>query len=157
MLLNLVLIIVIALLIWAGTLTFFFWKFRAFYQKLISNANKESLVDVLHNILKEEKTLKKDIDLLYKKCDTLEQEGESHIQKIGLSRFNPFKDTGGDQSFILTLLNKYDTGVVISSLHSRTGTRWYAKKIVKGKGIEYDLSSDEEKAVKEAKIIEKYE
>lgn len=130
-----------------------YYKFLHSYQKLTSNNDKKSLVEILNDVLSNEKKIKKDIDGLYKKCDTLEMEGTLHVQKIGLSRFNPFKDTGGDQSFILTLLNAQDTGVVVSSLHSRTGTRWYAKKVVRGKGIEYDLSKDEEKAVENAKVI----
>lgn len=89
------------------------------------------------------------------KCDTLEKESKLHIQKIGLLRFNPFKDTGGDQSFILALVDAQNTGVVISSLHTRTGTRWYAKQVVKGQGTEHELSSEEEKAVKGAVVLNK--
>jgi hypothetical protein len=152
---NLGVVLGVVTLVWLGVLTYFFLKFSSSYQKLVTNNTKESLIDILRDILNQEKSLKKDIDQLYGRCDTLEKDGLSYVQKIGLSRFNPFKDTGGDQSFILTLLNADNTGVVISSLHSRTGTRWYAKKVVKGKGIEYALSSDEEKAVRESKVIEK--
>ena len=83
----------------------------------------------------------------------INKDGQSHIQKIGLVRFNPFKDTGGDQSFILALVDAQDTGVVISSLHTRTGTRWYAKGVVRGKGVEYDLSDDEIKALRGARLL----
>jgi len=152
---NLGIVIGVITLIWLGLLTYFFFKFTASFQNLLSNTDKKSLIEILRDILKQDKSLKMDIDQLYKQYDTLEKDGRSHIQKIGLSRFNPFKDTGGDQSFILTLLNEQDTGVVISSLHSRTGTRWYAKKVIKGKGTEYDLSTDEDKAIKDAKVIEK--
>lgn len=75
-----------------------------------------------------------------------------HIQKIGLLRFNPFHDTGGDQSFILALLDSHDTGVVISSLHTRTGTRWYAKGVLSGRGQEHELSNEEQKAIKSATV-----
>jgi len=85
----------------------------------------------------------------------LKIDGSLHIQKIGLVRFNPFKDTGGDQSFILSLLDAHNTGVVISGLYSRTGTRWYAKKVVVGKGSEHELSDEEVKAVHQARIIGK--
>jgi hypothetical protein len=66
-------------------------------------------------------------------------------------RFNPFNDTGGDQSFILALLDGKNAGVVISGLYSWSGTRWYAKKVVDGKGVEHELSKDEKKAIDEAK------
>ena len=74
-----------------------------------------------------------------------------NIQKIGLLRFNPFKDTGGDQSFVLALLDNNDTGIVISALYSRLGTRWYAKKVAEGKGLEHELSDEEKKAISEAR------
>ena len=79
--------------------------------------------------------------------DKIEEEERVALKKIGLTRFNPFKDTGGDQSFILSILNQEDTGIVISGLYSRLGTRWYAKKVEKGKGVDHELSDEEKKAV----------
>ena len=70
-------------------------------------------------------------------------------------RFNPFKDTGGDQSFIISLVDSYNTGVVISGLYSRSGTRWYAKQVIDGKGVEHELSTEENKAIHLARIVEK--
>jgi hypothetical protein len=66
---------------------------------------------------------------------------------VGLLRFNPFKDTGGDQSFILALVDAHDTGVIITALYSRSGTRWYSKRVTKGKGTEHELSDEEKKAL----------
>ena len=71
------------------------------------------------------------------------------VQCVGLVRFNPFQDTGGDQSFALALLDTGGDGVVVSSLHSRTGTRFYAKP-VKGGTSHLSLSDEEVKAVQEA-------
>ena len=94
---------------------------------------------------------KKDIDNLKLYCDKIQRDSLLHIQKIGLVRFNPFKDTGGDQSFILSLVDANDTGVVISGLYARSGTRWYAKRVVKGKSVGHELSDEEKMALKEAK------
>ena len=102
----------------------------------------------MENILKEIAISKKDIEYLKAYCDKIEKDGLLHIQKIGLVRFNPFKDTGGDQSFILSLIDGNDTGVIISGLYARSGTRWYAKKVVNGKGADHNLSEDEKKALK---------
>ena len=104
----------------------------------------------MENLLKDVSINRKDIDYLKSYCDKIQKEGLLHIQKIGLVRFNPFKDTGGDQSFILSLVDGNDTGVIISGLYARSGTRWYAKRIVKGKSIEHELSDEEKKALKEA-------
>jgi hypothetical protein len=71
------------------------------------------------------------------------------VQHVGLVRYNPFQDTGGDQSFALALLDKQGDGVVISSLHSRTMTRFYAKPIKAGIAV-VSLSEEEVKAVQQA-------
>ena len=93
---------------------------------------------------------KKDIDYLKADCDKMQKVGLLHIQKVGLLRFNPFNDTGGDQSFILSLTDANDTGVVISGLYARSGTRWYTKRVANGKGVEHELSDEEKKVLKEA-------
>ena len=145
--------IILVFLIWFLILTFFFVKFYFYYMRLVKNAKKESIVELLDNMIKRQEDNKKIIERLKQDYDKLEKQGQSHIQKVGLVRFNPFKDTGGDQSFILALVDAENTGVVISSLHTRTGTRWYAKGIVRGKGREYELSAEEEKALKGAQFL----
>ena len=46
-------------------------------------------------------------------------------------RYNPFEETGGNQSFALALLDAEGDGWVLSSLHARSGTRVYAKAIAR--------------------------
>jgi len=139
--------------VWFLILSFFLFKFNTFHLKLVKSSKKESLTAILEEILAHEDENKKAVERLKGEYDKLSKDGASHIQKIGLVRFNPFKETGGDQSFILALVDSEDTGVVISSLHTRTGTRWYAKGVVAGKGVEYDLSDDERKALRGAKVL----
>ena len=71
------------------------------------------------------------------------------FQRIGLVRFNPFEDTGGNQSFALALLDSKNDGIVVSSLHSRQNTRLYLKAIVGGRS-ETALSDEEAEALRKA-------
>jgi hypothetical protein len=71
------------------------------------------------------------------------------LQKVGVVRYNPFNDVGGDQSFSIALLDANNTGFVITSLYSREGTRVFAKPIKAGKS-EYPLSEEEEEAIARA-------
>ena len=137
--------------IWLIALTFILLRLFSYYNNLTRGASSKSLMSIIDGFVKDLHLAQKDIDFLQKRCDTLEKEGLLHIQKIGLLRFNPFKDTGGDQSFIISFVDANDTGVVISGLYSRSGTRWYAKKVVAGKGLEHELSEEEKKAIKIAK------
>lgn len=70
-------------------------------------------------------------------------------QKISIVRFNPFGDTGGDQSFSLAVLDAHDSGYVLTSIHGRQGTRVYVKPVDFGKS-KYTLSAEEEQALSQA-------
>lgn len=142
-------------LLWILGLTLQFLKLKNHYNSLISGTNKKTLEGVLTSIVQDVRTTKKDIVHLSDRCATIEKEQLLHIQKIGLLRFNPFKDTGGDQSFIMAMLDANDTGVVITALYSRSGTRWYAKRVVSARGVEHELSEDEKKALKMANTVNK--
>lgn len=68
------------------------------------------------------------------------------VQKVGFVRFNPFHDTGGDNSFILVLLDSKNTGVMVSSLFAREGVRIYGKAIDHGRS-KHQLSEEEKAAL----------
>lgn len=138
------------LVLWSAALTYFiYWQYQKI-QKITKNGKKEDLVELLNEVLNTEKNLQKNVVEISKKVEGLIFDSQFYIQKIGLVRFNPFNDTGGDQSFILALIDAEDSGVVVSGLHTRNGTRWYAKKVENGHGVEHELSQDEVKAIKSA-------
>lgn len=147
---NLVLGSIIALSVWVLILSILVWRFTSHYNKLTQGQNGKTLKSILEDLLKEVSFSRKELDGLKQFTNKLQKEGLLHIQKVGLVRFNPFKDTGGDQSFIISLIDGSNTGIIISGLYSRSGTRWYAKKIVNGKSVEHELSDEEKKALEEA-------
>jgi len=67
--------------------------------------------------------------------------------KINITRFNPFNDIGGDQSFILSILDQDNSGAILTSLHNRDITRIYAKAIKNGEGNNITLSKEEKLAI----------
>jgi hypothetical protein len=73
----------------------------------------------------------------------------SSVQHIGLVRFNPFGDVGGDQSFAVALLDGNHDGVILSSIYSRAGVRIYAKFVQAGTAS-HTLSDEEEAAIAQA-------
>jgi len=147
-------IILVIVVVWLAIITFSLQKIKNNYAFLTKGSSKKTVDEVLRGILGEQHETKKDIAKLSSRCDTIEKNELLHIQKIGLLRFNPFKDTGGDQSFILSLVDAHGTGIIITALYSRSGTRWYAKKVIEGKGAEHELSEEEKKALKMAKGID---
>ena len=91
----------------------------------------------------------RDVDELTRRTDALEAAGRKAFSRVGLVRFNPFEETGGNQSFALALLDAEGDGWVLSSLHARSGTRVYAKSIAKGRS-EAALSEEETAAIRQA-------
>lgn len=145
---SVLVVIFILLIVWLSVLSYFFYELFSHYNTLTKGATNKNLKDILDDVLKSIGKTKEDIARLSVSYDTMEKQSLSHINRIGLLRFNPFKDTGGDQSFILSLTDSMESGVIISGLYSRSGTRWYAKKIKNGKAIEHELSEEEQKVLK---------
>ena len=89
----------------------------------------------------------RELDELSARSAIVETAGRRAIQRIGLVRFNPFEDTGGNQSFALALTDATGTGFIVSSLHTRTGTRVYAKAVSAGRS-DGALSAEETAALR---------
>jgi len=86
------------------------------------------------------------VDVLDVRATALEREGRKAFQRLGLVRYNPFEDTGGNQSFVVALLDADGDGLILTSLHSRQATRMYAKPIRGGRS-DATLSSEEVEAL----------
>lgn len=139
-----------ALALWLLILTFLFIRLFLHYHKLTKGVSKKNLISSLNQLIAQSKTNADDIKSV---ADDLKKEIEAnkaHLQKIGFNRFNPFTNTGGNQSFAIGLLDENGDGIVISSLHSREATRIYAKPIIKGKSADLGLSAEEKQALKQA-------
>jgi hypothetical protein len=95
-------------------------------------------------------TLDKDIQELYNISNQINSLALRGLHKVSMLRFNPFKELGGDQSFSIALLNGKNNGVVLSSLHTREGTRVYSKTIAAGKSEKHPLTDEEREVVKKA-------
>ena len=104
----------------------------------------------LKEVLKQFKDLKMDFDKLFREFSDLKANHQFNVQKVGMIRFNPFSEIGGDQSFSVALLDGKDDGVVITSFYTREGNRVYGKPIKKGES-QYALSKEEVKAIETAK------
>lgn len=144
-------IIGVLLVVWNIAITVLLINQRNSFKKITKGGKSNSIIDLLAEVVENEKKAQKIVAEIDNKVEDLIFNSQFYIQKIGLVRFNPFNDTGGDQSFILALIDEKDSGVVVSGLHTRNGTRWYAKEIHNGKGVDHELSDDELKAIKSAK------
>ncbi len=72
------------------------------------------------------------------------------IQRIGVVRFNPYHDTGGEYSFSVALVDENGTGLLLTGLYHRDQSRVYAKEI-RGWTSESDLMEEEAEAIARAR------
>jgi hypothetical protein len=89
----------------------------------------------------------REVDELSARSAVLEAGARKAIQRVGLVRYNPFEETGGNQSFAVALTDAGGDGIVVSSLHARSGTRVYAKSVVGGRS-DGALSQEEAEALR---------
>jgi len=143
-------IILTGIIIYLSILTYYLNKYKMLLTKLVNFSSKENLADILNSILGKLDTDNENIKHIRDEIQRQSVRNLGFIQKVGILRYNPFSDSGGDQSFIMALLNGEDTGIVLTSLHNRGQSRWYAKNVSQGKGVGHELSKEEEKAIRMA-------
>ena len=119
------------------------------YNRLIADTDAHSLEDALNRYVDRLEEVTARIEELDRLCRTVEGNVRRAIQRVGIVRFNPFADTGSDQSFAVALLDLNGSGVVLSSLFSRTSTRIFAKPIQDGKST-HALTDEEREAIDQA-------
>ena len=141
------LILTIIAIIWIFILTVIvLWIFSVF-KKLVKDSKNKDFIKILKDIWDIQSENYKNIKELDLKIKQLKDEARLHIQRVGLVKFNPFNETGGDHSFSLALLDGNKNGIIITSLHTRERTRFYLKEVSLGK-TKLELSKEETKALK---------
>jgi hypothetical protein len=116
---------------------------------LTRGSDERSLEAILEAHLARVHQAVKDMDEVEARTALIERDLKGAFSRIGLVRFNPFEDTGGNQSFALALLDARGNGFVVSSLHARAGNRLYAKAVTAGKA-DSALSDEESEALRQA-------
>lgn len=143
-------LIVGAVFVWNLALTFIVIRERGFLRKLFPENGQRDIRKKFEELLEQVTGFGSKLNNLSDKLTVLDKDSYSHIQKVKLIRYNPFDDVGGDQSFSIALLDNKGEGVVVTSLHNRSGTRVFAKPVTSGKLKQYEFSKEEESVVSEA-------
>lgn len=72
-------------------------------------------------------------------------------QKVGIVKYDAFKEIGGTLSFVLTLLTKENDGFIMNSMHSNSeGCYIYIKEVKSGE-VFVTLSEEETMSLEQAK------
>lgn len=138
------------LAVWLGVLSFLIWQQSNFLRSLFPKSGERDIRKKFEEVVKQVLDFRQDLDNLKEHLSKIEGFGLKHIQRVALSRYNPYDETGGDQSFTVALLDDQGNGIVLTSLHARSGTRIFAKPVLEGKEGKYQFSKEEEHVVQKA-------
>src|SRR3989344_2223401 len=138
------------LFIWLIINSWILYKTRRHYYNLISLSKKESLDEILEQLLAHDKKFSAEIDNLIKHVNEVIKFSKIPLQKIGVVRFNPFGRGNSEQSYVIALLNHHNSGIIINFIHTKEGLRSYIKQVKHGKGDKYELTEEESESVKKS-------
>ncbi len=142
-------LIVGVILVWLATLEFRLMRLTKTLRVLFSGRTGADLEQVLREYMERMDRTDETIKQFNQRAILVEQKAPYNVSHVGVVRFNPFADKGGDQSFAVALLDDHHDGVVFTGLHSRSDVRVYAKPIVGGTST-YPLTNEESEAITRA-------
>jgi hypothetical protein len=116
------------------------------YQQLMKGTSGGNLEQILNDHVVQVHETAARVDEVDQLARRLDKAAYFSLQHLGVVRFNPFQDTGGDQSFAIALVDGHGNGVVLSSLHGRGSTRVYAKPLQKWESS-HSLTDEEKQAI----------
>jgi hypothetical protein len=117
------------------------------YIKFMTGASGENLEQQVLSRFADIDKLKEDSKILNNELSKVNDNLQITYQKIGVVKYDAFKEMGGKLSFVLALLDKNNNGILLNSVHSsREGCYMYLKEIIKGESF-LELSEDEKAAL----------
>ena len=139
--------ILLFLLFWNIYLQCGLSKIKKRTRSFFASSEGKDLEEIIYKQIKKTNEVDGEIKKIIEDNKRIKSDLAKCVQKVGVVRFNPFGDVGGNQSFVIALLDNSLSGVIIQSLYSREGVRVYSKQIKRGKS-EYALGEEEKEAIK---------
>jgi hypothetical protein len=141
--------LVLLLAVWVGFLEYRYQALANSFRLLMTGRGGADLEATLIDYVARMDRVEQVAKTMEDRSLQLETRQPYHLQHVGVIRFNPFQDKGGDQSFVVAILDDHADGVVLSGLHSRMDSRVYAKPVVSGQS-NYTLTGEEKEAIARA-------
>ena len=140
------------LFVWLAVASFFLFKTRRHYFQLVRRTGRQRLDEILETLIAHDETIQREMTAVKKELGQVIDNSKFYFQKAGLVRYNAFSRTSStDQSFVLALLDRELSGILVNFIYTHDGVRIYTKRVKHGKGEEYQLTEEEQSAIKTSK------
>ena len=120
------------------------------YESFMNGKGSDNLADAIEENFRQ----MNELEANYKETKESIEETLSGIQstfhKMGIVKYDAFKEMGGNLSFTLCLLDDVNTGFILNTMHGRDSSYTYIKEIIKGEA--YATLGEEEKEALEKAI-----
>ena len=143
-------VLALATIVWLALVQIRLNRLLGQYRTVFAGAQGGNLEALLGQNLEEGRRASARVEEVAALCQRLEATLQHAVQGVGIVRFNPFGDTGGDQSFAIALLDAQGDGLVLTSLYGRAESRIYAKPVQGGQSP-YPLTAEETQAIRQAR------
>lgn len=126
-----------------------FNKLKKKYNTFMGGKEAKTLEEKLDKIIEENKYIRDLSEENKKDIKRIVKEKELCFNRVGIKKYDAFKQMGGNLSFSVCLLNERKDGYIINSVHSSEGCYTYIKEIKSGI-CELELSNEEKEVLTEA-------
>lgn len=125
-------------------------KLRKNYSDFMAKLGKGENIDIMiKDYVSQVQDIKQENREIEKYCEVLANKENKCLQKIGLVRYNAYKDTGSNLSFAVAILDEENSGIVLNGIYTRDSSNIYCKNVEKGESS-YALSKEEKEAIYKA-------
>lgn len=119
---------------------------KASYMMFMKGSNGESLEEQITSVFNDIAVLKLSSEKNRNDIRTIFENLKDTYQRVGIIKYDAFKEMGGKLSFCIALLNDNKTGFILNSVHSSDGCYVYTKEIINGE-CSISLGEEEKKAL----------
>lgn len=121
------------------------------YESFMSDSEGKSLEEAFQRKFENMDYINEKLKELDVRLNGIDTDLLKSYQKIGIVKYDAFKEIGGTLSFVLTLLTKQNDGFILNSMHSNSeGCYTYIKEVKAGE-VFVALSEEESQSLEMAK------
>ena len=121
-------------------------RLKTSYDVFMSGRDGQSMEEAIMSLFQDIDRLKVITDKNVKDIGLIIEDLKETYQRVGIVKYDAFKEMGGKLSFSIALLNDNKTGFILNSVHSSDGCYVYTKEIIDGES-NISLGDEEKKAL----------
>ncbi len=119
------------------------------YERFMRGKNAENLAGALEENFQQMEKLSIEHQKTQLKVEEALHSITTTFHKLGIVKYDAFKEMGGNLSFALCMLDDNNTGFILNTMHGRESSYTYIKEIIKGEAYA-TLGEEEKEALEKA-------